>query len=148
MTTTARSILLTLALCLLASGLAAWGGASYAMRRAAERHEPLHALVHEQLQLSAAQEQRIEALETAYGVRRHALEAQMRAANAELSDALAQDHAYSPKVQRAVDHLHLAMGELQKQTILHVLAMRAVLTPAQTVTFDRTIARALVQTPA
>ena len=35
------------------------------------------------------------------------------------------------------------MGELQKQTILHVLAMRQVLTPDQTARFDETVVKAL-----
>ena len=143
----ARGILLTLALSLAAAGLGAWGGASYAMRHAHAAHPPLHALVHDELKLTPEQSRRIDGLEAAYAVRRHALEAQMRQANAELAAALSAEHAYTPRVQQAVDHLHVAMGELQKETILHVLAMRAVLTPEQTETFDRTVTKALVQTP-
>jgi Spy/CpxP family protein refolding chaperone len=142
-----RAIVVTLILCLVASGLAAWGGATYALRHAREQQQPLHAVLHEQLKLSADQTRKIEALEAAYGVRRQGLEARMREANLELSQALSQDHAYTPRVQQAVDHFHAAMGELQKQTILHVLAMRAVLTPAQTATFDQTVAKALVSAP-
>jgi Spy/CpxP family protein refolding chaperone len=143
-----RAILLTLALSLAAAGLAAWGGASYAMRRAQAAPPPLHAVLHDQLKLSPDQARKIEALEAGYGQRRQVLEGRMRQANAELAAALSADHAYTPRVQQAVDHFHAAMGELQKQTILHVLAMRAVLTPAQTATFDRTVAKALVQSPA
>ena len=143
----ARAIVLTLVLCLATSGLAAWGGATYALNHARRQQEPLHALLHEQLRLSGDQAAKVEALETAYAAKRRALEAQMRAANVELSQALSQDHAYTPRVQQAVDHFHAAMAELQKQTILHVLAMRAVLTPAQTATFDQTVAKALVRAP-
>ena len=46
-------------------------------------------------------------------------------------------------MQAAVDRFHPAMGELQKQTILHVLAMRAVLTPEQALLFDQTVQRSL-----
>jgi Spy/CpxP family protein refolding chaperone len=141
----ARAILLSLALSLAAGGLGAWGGATYAMRHAHAAHPLLHAVVHEELQLSPDQERRIEGLEAAYAERRRALEAQMRQANAELAAALAEDHVYTPRVQQAVDHFHHAMGELQKETILHVLAMRGVLTPAQTATFDKTVAKALLQ---
>ena len=143
-----RAILLTLVLSLAAAGLAAWGGATYAMHQARAAQEPLHAVLHEELRLSPDQTAKIEGLEAAYAQRRRALEAQMRQANVELAAALSQDHAYTPRVQQAVDHFHAAMGELQKQTILHVLAMRAVLTPAQTEVFDRTVAKALVQSPA
>jgi Spy/CpxP family protein refolding chaperone len=140
-----RVILFSLALSLAAGGLGAWGGATYAMRHAHAAHPPLHSVVHDQLQLTPEQERRIEGLEAAYAERRRALEAQMRQANAELATALSEDHVYTPRVQRAVDHFHHAMGELQKETILHVLAMRGVLTPAQTATFDKTVAKALHQ---
>jgi Spy/CpxP family protein refolding chaperone len=143
----ARTVLLTLALSLATAGLGAWGGATYAMRHAHAVHPPLHSLVHEELKLSPDQARQIDELEAAYAERRRSLEARMRQANAELAAALSDEHAYTPRVQLAVDHFHAAMGELQKETIMHVLAMRAVLTPAQTATFDKTVAKALVQTP-
>jgi Spy/CpxP family protein refolding chaperone len=142
-----RTILLTLALSLAAAGLGAWGGATYAVRHAHTAHPPLHALLHDELKLTPDQTRRIDGLEAAYAERRRGLEARMRQANAELAAALSDEHAYTPRVQLAVDHFHAAMGELQKETIMHVLAMRAVLTPAQTATFDKTVAKALVQTP-
>jgi Spy/CpxP family protein refolding chaperone len=141
-------ILLTVVLSALAAGLAGWAGGSWAMHRAMHAPMPLHGMLHEHLNLSPDQKQRIDALEAAYGERRRDLEGQMREANAELAEALSADHAYTPRVQQAVDHFHHAMGELQKETILHVLAMRGVLTPAQTVTFDKTVAKALLQSPA
>lgn len=144
--TLARAILLTLALSLAAALVGAWGGAHYAMRRA-HHADPLHTVLHEQLHLTADQGRRIEALEGAYGQRRRVLEAEMHAANTELAEALSEEHAYTPRTQRAVNRFHAAMGELQKVTILHVLAMRAVLTPAQTAAFDQTVAKALTQTP-
>ena len=39
------------------------------------------------------------------------------------------------------------MGELQKESIVHVLAMRSVLTDKQAALFDETIVRALTQDP-
>jgi hypothetical protein len=69
----------------------------------------------------------------------------MRAANAELAQAIGQEHAYSPAVQQAVDRFHHAMGQLQKETILHVLAMRQVLTPQQAEIFDDTVVKALTE---
>jgi hypothetical protein len=71
----------------------------------------------------------------------------MRAANADLARELARDHAYTPGVQRAVDRFHTAMGDLQKQTILHVLAMRAVLTTEQADAFDKAVSKALTPEP-
>ena len=69
----------------------------------------------------------------------------MRAANAQLAQAFQQTHAYTPQVQAAIDRFHRAMGELQKETIVHTLAMRAVLTPDQTARFDETVVRSLTE---
>ena len=69
----------------------------------------------------------------------------MRAANAQLAQAFQQNHAYTPEVQAAIDRFHRAMGELQKETIVHTLAMRSVLTPDQAIRFDETVVRSLTQ---
>lgn len=139
-----RNLLLTVVLSVMAAAAGAWGGARYVVGHM--RHpEPLHQLVHEELRLSPDQTQRIEGLERDYDARRSALEAEMRAANADLAQAMGQEHAYTPRVRAAIDRFHMAMGELQKQSILHVLAMRRVLTPTQAAVFDRTVVKALNQ---
>lgn len=107
----------------------------------------LHASVHRDLDLSPEQTAKIEALERAFAVRRKALELEMRQANAELAAAIESEGAYGPKVTAAVDHFHVAMGDLQKATIEHVFAMRAVLTPEQAARFDRTVVDALTADP-
>jgi Spy/CpxP family protein refolding chaperone len=140
----ARSIALTLVLSVLLAGLGAWGGATYVMRRMTPP-TPLHELIHEKLHLTADQQQRLEGLEREHAARRAALQAEMRAANSDLARAIQAQHAYTPQVQAAVDRFHHAMGELQKETILHVLAMRALLTPDQAAQFDRTVARSLTE---
>lgn len=137
-----RSILLTLGLSLLLAGIGAWAGATYVTHHM-HAQTPLHDLVHAKLGLSAEQQMRIEGLEHEQTVRQEALQAEMRAANADLSMAISASHAYTPEVQAAVDRFHHAMGELQKQTILHVLAMRAVLTAEQAQLFDQTVQRSL-----
>ncbi len=141
-----RSLLLTVALSVVAAAVGAWGGARYVVGHM-HRPEPLHQVVHEKLHLSADQTRRIEGLERDYETRRTALEAEMRAANADLAQAMAQEHAYTPRVQAAIDRFHMAMGELQKQSILHVLAMRGVLTPDQAAAFDQTVVKALNEEP-
>lgn len=139
-----RSIALTLLLSLLFGGLGAWGGAEYALHRVRPA-TPLHELVHEELHLTQDQARRIEGLERAHAARQAALQAEMRAANAQLAQAIETQHAYTPQVQAAIDRFHRAMGELQKETILHVLAMRAVLTPQQARQFDAIVARSLTE---
>lgn len=139
-----RGLLLTLLLSALVAIGGAWAGASYMVRRMQEE-PPLHDLMHKKLGLTAEQERRIGGLERDFAIRRQALEAEMRAANVELARAIGQEHAYSPAVQQAVDRFHHAMGELQKETILHVLAMRQVLTPNQAKIFDDTVVKALTE---
>lgn len=140
----ARSIALTLALSLVLAGLGAWGGASWVMHRLRPA-TPLHELVHEKLHLTPDQQRRIEGLEREHAARQATLQAEMRAANADLARAIQAQHAYTPQVQAAIDRFHHAMGELQKETILHVLAMRAVLTPDQAAQFDQTVAKSLTE---
>ena len=141
-----RNLLLTVVLSVVAAAAGAWGGARYVVGHM-HHPEPLHQVVHERLHLSPDQTRRIEGLERDYDTRRSALEAEMRAANADLAQAMAQEHAYTPRVQAAIDRFHMAMGELQKQSILHVLAMRGVLTPDQAAAFDQTVVKALNQEP-
>jgi Spy/CpxP family protein refolding chaperone len=137
-----RSIVLTLVLSTLAAAVGVWGGSQYVL--AHQRRPPsLHELLHEKLHLTAEQQRRIEGLERDHAARRAALEAEMRAANAELAQAYEESHAYTPKVQAAIDRFHRAMDALQAETMLHVIAMRQVLTPDQTARFDDTVVRSL-----
>ena len=103
----------------------------------------IHSVLHKQLKLDAAQHAKIEAIEQRFGVRRKALELEMRAANAHLAEAIEAEHGYGPQVTAAIDHTHHVMGEMQKETLEHLFAMRAVLTPAQAAMFDRTVVKAL-----
>jgi Spy/CpxP family protein refolding chaperone len=142
----ARSLVLTIVLSALAAGAGAFAGAHYVVERM-HTAPSLHEVIHEKLDLTGEQKQRIAGLEQTYAARRKALEAEMRAANVDLARAIQQSHAYSPDVQQAIDRFHHAMGELQKESILHVLAMRQVLTPQQTAVFDNTVSKVLTEDP-
>lgn len=105
----------------------------------------LHRLLHQQLNLDPAQTAKIEAIEQGFALRKAALEAELRADNADLAQAIEAEHGYGPRVAAAVDRSHHAMGELQKATLEHVFAMRGVLRPDQAARFDAAIARALTE---
>ena len=136
-----RAIVVTAVLAALASGVGTWISASWVLAR---REPPsLHDIVHHDLKLSANQLTRIEVVEARFAARRPALEADVRAANVELARAIEQSDGDSPMVQAAVDHFHVAMGALQKETIAHVFEMRLVLTPEQAAVFDDRIVTAL-----
>jgi anthranilate/para-aminobenzoate synthase component I len=124
-------------------------GASWAARglMVANDHagSELHDFVHGQLDLNSAQKAKIEQLEAQFAQRRTALEAKLKAANGELAQAMASEHQYGPHVAAAVDHAHMAMGDLQKATLEHVFAMRALMRPDQAVRFDRAVGKALTE---
>ena len=123
--------------------------ASWAARHwlAAPGHDgsEMHAFMHDQLDLDEEQEARLEELEAHFANRRNALDARLREANAELARAMASEHQYGPRVAAAVDHAHMAMGDLQKATLEHVFAMRALLRPDQAARFDRAVNKALTE---
>lgn len=103
----------------------------------------VHSLIHKKLELDDRQEQRIHALEADFAKRRAAMEAEMRADNARLAEAIAAEHGYGPKVSAAVDRSHHVMGMLQKETLKHIFAMRAVLRPDQAAQFDAAVVKVL-----
>lgn len=135
-------VVLTLA----AGALGGWLGVAYGERMAKPATD-LHALIHHDLHLTAAQNAQIATLERRYAARRKPLEAEMRAANRELAGALDTEHKFGSRAQAAVDHFHRAEKQLQEVTIRHVMAMRAVLNPSQSKTFDRAIYEALTAGP-
>ena len=107
----------------------------------------LHAVLHRQLSLDSEQERQLEALESAFAVRRRALQLEMRAENARLAGAIAAEHGNGPRVAAAVDASHRTMGQLQKETLAHIFAMRELLRPDQAATFDAAVTRALTEDP-
>ena len=106
--------------------------------------ESLHDRLHRTIQLTPEQDSKLHEIEEAFAGEKQRLEAEMRAANRELADAISAGQAYTPEVQAAVDHFHIAMGALQKATVEHVFQMRSILTPAQQVQFDAEVRSALL----
>lgn len=137
-----RNLVLTVVLALLAGAAGAWAGARL-LGRDDSAPVSMHALLHEELDLSPDQERRLEAIEARFAPRRAALEAELRTANAELAQAMRASGRYGPEVQAAIDHFHGTMGRLQKETVLHVFEMRGILTPEQAAVFDRRVGEAL-----
>ena len=139
-----RNLLVTVILAILAAGGGAWLSARYVVSHNAEGPS-LHDMVHKNLDLTADQSRQLEAIEKRYAAERQALEADMRAANRQLAVAMLEGGKDSPQVEAAIDHLHLAMGALQKATVAHVFDMRAVLNPEQAKAFDAEVSAALTQ---
>lgn len=111
--------------------------------REAAHPQTLHDFVHEELDLDASQREQLEQLEARFTVERNELESSLRAANARLAVAMDEEHEYGPQVAAAIDDVHGRMGDLQKATVGHVFAMRALLKPEQKARFDRQVSLSL-----
>ena len=112
-----------------------------------QTNNEMHRLLHEKLKLSASQQTQIEVLEKRFALRQQALELEMRSDNATLAGAIESEHGYGPQVSATIDHSHMVMGQLQKETLEHMFAMRSVLQPDQAAQFDRVVVKALTQDP-
>ena len=139
-----RALVITLVLALFAGAFGAFVGTKLS-KPAASNGNGLHALLHDNLELTAKQDKSIAAEEASFRARRIAVERRVRSANAELAQAIRTTKRDGPEVQAAIDSVHVAMGEYQKETIAHVFRMRAVLTSEQAETFDRAVADALIK---
>lgn len=105
----------------------------------------IHVVLHDRLDLDADQVRRLNILETQFAVQRRALEAEMRADNRRLATAIQAEHHNGPAVEAAIDATHDTMGRLQKATLAHVFAMRALLREDQAAIFDEAVTKALVE---
>jgi len=119
-----------------------WLGVRYGLAQG-RASASLDQLLHHELDLSSMQRAQLAALESSYALQRRALQAQARAANRDLARAILTEHRYGPDAEQAIERFHGAMETLERQTIRHVLAMRAVLTAQQARRFDQTVATAL-----
>jgi hypothetical protein len=139
-----RRHLLTAAIGFLAGLAGVFAGQLFAPHGVAPGAE-LHAVLHEQLGLDAGQQRALDRLEQDFAVRRGLLEDRMRQHNRALATAIAAEHGDGPRVAAAIDASHHTMGQLQKETIRHIFAMRALLRPDQAVRFDAAVTKALTE---
>ena len=106
-----------------------------------------HIWLHQHASLTADQDKNLTAIEKRFGEHQKVLEDEIRAANRELAAAMLQDKKFSDRVATAVEHIHHAQGELQKETVAHIFEMQTVLTPQQADALNKFAADALLQNP-
>ena len=147
-----------LAITVVLAGAAAYAGARLGEQRlpakAAEvSHRPVgmrdsvYQMVHQDLTLTDDQKRKVDAIEERYAHRRNELRAKIGSANAELGEALANEMALGTAASRALEHQQQDMGDLQRETILYVLEVRAVLTPKQQQALDQKVFESLTAPP-
>ena len=142
MTTVTRTVLAMLVLTVVAAAAGGYVGVLCGLKHTRSTAD-LDKLLHHELKLSSAQRQQVAAMEESFARRRKGLEGEMRAANRELAGAILSEHRYGPRAEQAIDHFHAAMKTLQQETVMHVMAMRSVLTAEQAQEFDQTVSKAL-----
>ncbi len=143
---TSRTSVIIILLTLLTAMIGGWAGVTYGLRQARVPRQ-LDQVLHEELHLSAAQNEQLETLEAQFAVQRAVFEEDMRIANRDIAAAITVRHAYDEGARTAIDRLHQAMIGLQQASVQHVLAMRALLSPDQAAQFDRTVNQALAVAP-
>lgn len=140
-----RDLRLAVIVAVLAFG-ACWMVGNSFMGHREHKHDP-HQWLHEQLNLTAEQDEKLVPIEAKFAERKKALEAEIHQANKELATAINEDGNYSPRVQQSVDKIHHAMGELQKVTLEHLFEMHSVLTPEQRKKLNSLTTDALTHNP-
>ena len=105
--------------------------------------DSVYLMVHQDMQLTDDQKRKIDDIEARFAHRRNELRAKIGAANAELGEALANEMALGTEASRALEHQEQDMGDLQRETILYVLEVRAVLTPKQQQALDQKVFESL-----
>lgn len=116
-----------------------WSGRNTASRPETDLHEMLHRAV----PLDANETAVLEAKERAFDTRRAAIEARLRAANADLANAIARDPSWSPAVESAMQQVERAAANLQRETLVHVFEMRNGLKAEHRPVYDQVLLDAL-----
>ncbi|PHS21920.1 MAG: heavy metal resistance protein [Robiginitomaculum sp.] len=103
----------------------------------------LHEIVHHEFDLNAEQEAALNRLEAEYAHRREKYIEALKAANFEMAAAIKKHHDLSPEVVLAEQKYLSVLGEFQTETLRHIFAMRAIMSPGQAKKFDDIVLRSL-----
>lgn len=136
-------LVVSILLAVLAGVAAAWCTTHYFTSR--KQPPSLHQMIHRDLGLTPQQREQVSEIEARYSAQREGRENEMRAANARLAASIEADRQLSEEVQAAIEDFHVAMGELQMETIRYVFEIRETLTPEQQAKFDTTVTAYLTE---
>jgi Spy/CpxP family protein refolding chaperone len=142
-----KKVVVFLAAIAAVAALACYFTLSWSQHRVTTDDVTSHEWLHRELNLTDAQLKALEPVEAKFGSRQQQLAQALREANRQLASAMAEDKANTARVTAAVEQVHRCMGDLQKASIEHVFAMRAVLTPEQGDKLLALAQKALEQSP-
>jgi len=142
-----KRLILFLAATAAVAALACYVTLHFTQHRVTPDEVTSHEWLHQELKLTDEQLKALEPIEHTFGARQRQLADSLRDATRQLARVMAEEKAYTPRVSAAVEHMHHWMGDLQKTSIEHVFAMRAVLSPAQGDRLLELAQQALEQSP-
>ncbi len=117
-------------------------GATYASVRQA-----VDALLERDFKLTADQKQKIVGIDARFSRIHNQIWAGIYTENARLANAVATDMTLNPDAKTAIQGIEEGVGRLHSESILYVLEVRQVLTPAQRPDFDDRVIMALMRSP-
>jgi len=137
-----RHTLLAITLSFVAGIAGVWVGLN-TLPRTGSSTVSLHEKIHHEFVLNAEQKIALHALETHYAHSRQAYIKALKAANFELASAIKEHHDLSPEVVLAEQKYLSVLGDFQTETLRHIFAMRAIMSPEQAKKFDDIVLRSL-----
>ena len=104
-------------------------------------------LLERDFKLTAAQKQQISVIDQHFSVIHNQIWTGIYTENAQLANAVAANMSLSPDAKKAIAGIQDGVGRLHTESIIYVLEIRQVLTPAQRPDFDEHVIMALMRSP-
>lgn len=104
-------------------------------------------LLERDFKLTAAQKQQIGQIDERFARIHNQIWTGIYTENAQLANAVAVDMTLNPDARKAILGIQDGVGRLHTESILYVLQVRQVLTPAQRPEFDEHVIMALMRSP-
>ena len=137
MTSRLKWLIVSMLISAILAGVTAWLVTDWTLHRHGESHardhaEPdFHAWMHEHLDITAEQHEKLEPIEAEFEQQRVRLRSEIRTAGLEVAATINEATVDDARLKAALERLNQAQGELQRMTLDHFFAMKRYLRPAQ-----------------
>jgi Spy/CpxP family protein refolding chaperone len=137
MTSRAKWLVLSVFFSVTLGGVTAWKVTDWTLHRHGESHAhdhaptDLHAWMHEHLDITPEQHEKLEPLEADFEKQRVKLKEEIRQADVALAQAIREPNVTEAAMNAALERLNKAQGALQRATLEHFFVMKRYLRPAQ-----------------
>ena len=137
MTSRLKWLIFSMLISAILAGVTAWLVTDWTLHRHGESHardhaEPdFHAWMHEHLDITAEQHEKLEPIEVEFEQQRVRLRSEIRTAGLEVAATINEASVDDARLKTALERLNQAQGELQRMTLDHFFTMKRHLRPAQ-----------------